>query len=70
MNLNVPDHKKFKNPILKVTKTYLDEQNRVEGDFLEDQKCLDEGFISLSPIKLETISNANLKGLTDFLDEF
>jgi len=70
LNLNVPDHKKFKNPILKVTKTYLDEQNRVEGDFLEDQKCLDEGFISLSPIKLETISNANLKGLTDFLDEF
>mgnify|MGYP001331807912 CR=1 FL=1 len=25
--------------------------------------------ISLSPIKLETISNANFKDLTDFLDE-
>ena len=70
LNLNVPDNKKFKNPKLKVTKTYLDEQNRDEEDFLEDQKCLEEGSISLSPIKLETISNANLKDLKDFLDEF
>ena len=70
LNLNVPDNKKFKNPKLKVTKTYLDEQNRDEEDFLEDQKCLEEGSISLSPIKLETISKANLKDLKDFLDEF
>ena len=70
LNLNVPDHKKFKNPKLKITKTYLDEQNKVKGDFLEDQKCLEEGSISLSPIKLETISSANLKGLVDFLNEF
>ena len=70
MNLNVPDHKKFKSPKLKITKTYLDEQNKVKGDFLEDQKCLEEGSISLSPIKLETISSANLKGLVDFLNEF
>ena len=69
LNLNVPDHKKFKSPKLKVTKTYLDEQNTDEIDFLDDQKCLEQGDISISPIKLETITNTNLKSLTDFLDE-
>ena len=69
LNLNVPDHKKFKSPKLKVTKTYLDEQNTDEIDFLDDQKCLEQGDISISPIKLKTITNTNLKSLTDFLDE-
>ena len=70
LNLNVPDHNKFKTPELKITKTYLEEQNQIEEIFLNDQKCIEEGSISLSPIKLETVSSKNFSSLTGLLDEF
>ena len=70
LNLNVPDHNKLKTPELKITKTYLEEQNQIEEIFLNDQKCIEEGFISLSPIKLETVSSKNFSSLSSLLDEF
>ena len=70
LNLNVPDHNKFKNPELKITKTYLEEQNQIEKIFLDDQKCIEEGSISLSPIKLETVSSKNFNSLSSLLNEF
>ena len=70
LNLNVPDHNKFKTPELKITKTYLEEQYQIEEIFLNDQKCIEEGFISLSPIKLETVSSKNFSSLSSLLDEF
>ena len=70
LNLNVPDHNKLKTPELKITKTYLEEQYQIEEIFLNDQKCIEEGFISLSPIKLETVSSKNFSSLSSLLDEF
>ena len=70
LNLNVPDHNKLKTPELKITKTYLEEQNQIEEIFLNDQKCIEEGSISLSPIKLETVSSKNFSSLSSLLDEF
>ena len=70
LNLNVPDHNKLKTPELKITKTYLEEQYQIEEIFLNDQKCIEEGSISLSPIKLETVSSKNFSSLSSLLDEF
>lgn len=70
LNLNVPDHNKFKNPEMKITKTYLEEQDKIGEIFLDDQKCIEEGSISLSPIKLETVSKKNFNSLSSLLDEF
>ena len=69
LNLNVPDHKKFKNPEIKITKTYLDEYKGKRENFIDDLSCLEEGSISLSPISLEAISTENLKSLSNLFDE-
>ena len=67
LNINVPDHNQFPNPEIKITKTFLNEQEREDNLEDSDRKNLEDGFISISPIKIDMHSLSQKKVVEDWI---
>ena len=67
LNINVPDHNQFPNPEIKITKTFLNEQEREDNLEDSDRKNLEDGFISISPIKIDMHSLSQKKVVEDWV---
>ena len=67
LNINVPDHYQFPNPEIKITKTFLNEQEREDNLEESDRKNLEDGFISISPIKIDMHSLSQKKVVEDWV---
>lgn len=70
LNVNVPDHNLFKQPQMKVTKTFIDEKATSDDEIEDDVSSLESGNISISPIKISTFDKANLKAVDTWLGKF
>ena len=70
LNVNVPDHNLFKQPQMKVTKTFIDEEATSDDEIEDDVSSLESGNISISPIKISTFDKANLKAVDTWLGKF
>lgn len=70
LNVNVPDHNLFKQPQMKVTKTFIDEKASSDDEIEDDVSSLESGNISISPIKISTFDKANLKAVDTWLGKF
>ena len=70
LNVNVPDHNLFKQPQMKVTKTFIDEEATSDDEIEDDVSTLESGNISISPIKISTFDKANLKAVDTWLGKF
>ena len=70
LNVNVPDHNLFKQPQMKVTKTFIDEKATSDDEIEDDVSSLESGNISISPIKISTFDKANLKAVDNWLGKF
>ena len=70
LNVNVPDHNLFKQPQMKVTKTFIDEKATSDDEIEADISSLESGNISISPIKISTFDKANLKAVDTWLGKF
>ena len=68
--MNVPDHNLFKQPQMKVTKTFIDEEASSDDKIQDDVSSLESGNISISPIKISTFDEANLKAVDTWLGKF
>jgi len=58
LNINVPDHREYPDPKIKITKTFLNEEECESNLEVSDRKNLEDGFISISPIKIDMHSNS------------
>ena len=63
LNINVPDHHQFPDPQVKITKTFLNEFEAEKNLEESDRKNLDDGFISVSPIKIDMHSSSELEAV-------
>lgn len=63
LNINVPDHNQFPNPQVKITKTFLNEFEAEKNLEDSDRKNLDDGFISVSPIKIDMHSSTEFEAV-------
>ena len=63
LNINVPDHNKFPDPQVKITKTFLNEFEAEKNLEESDRKNLDDGFISVSPIKIDMHNSSELEAV-------
>ena len=70
LNVNVPDHNLFKQPQMKVTKTFIDEKATSDDEIEDDVSSLESGNISISPIKISTFDKANLNAEDTWLGKF
>ena len=70
LNVNVPDHNLFKQPQMKVTKTFIDEKATSDDEIEDDVSSLESGNISISPIRISTFDKANLKAVDTWLGKF
>ena len=70
LNVNVPEHNLFKQPQMKVTKTFIDEKATSDDEIEDDVSSLESGNISISPIKNSTFDKANLKAVDTWLGKF
>ena len=68
--MNVPDHNLFKQPQMKVTKAFVDEEAASDDEIEDDVSSLESGNISISPIKISTFDKANLKAVDTWLGKF
>ena len=66
LNINVPDHNEFPEPKIKITKTFLNEEEGEENLDVSDRKNLEDGFISISPIKIDMHSNSQQQVVADW----
>ena len=66
LNINVPDHNEFPNPEIKITKTFLNEEEGEKNLDVSDRKNLEDGFISISPIKVDMHSNSQQQVVADW----
>ena len=69
LNINIPDQKEFPEPDIKITNTYINEKEFEAHSELSDRTCLAEGHISISPIRIDTISAAGKKKVDHWLKE-
>tara|TARA_B100001564_G_C20615211_1_gene659547 strand:- start:421 stop:1101 length:681 start_codon:yes stop_codon:yes gene_type:complete len=63
LNINVPDHNQFPDPQVKITKTFLNEFEAEKNLEESDRKNLDDGFISVSPIKIDMHTSSELESV-------
>ena len=68
--MNVPDHNLFKQPKMKVTKTFVDEEVSSDDEIEDDVSSLESGNITISPIKISTFDKVNLKAVDTWLGKF
>ena len=66
LNINVPDHNKFPDPKIKITKTFLNEEDCERNYESSDRKNLEDGNISISPIKIDMHSNSEYQAVEDW----
>ena len=66
LNINVPDHNEFPDPGIKITKTFLNDEEGEKNLDVSDRKNLEDGFISISPIKIDMHSNAQQQVVADW----
>ena len=66
LNINVPDHNKFPDPKIKITKTFLNEEDCERNYESSDRKNLEDGNISISPIKIDMHSNSEYHAVEDW----
>ena len=55
---------------MKVTKTFIDEEASSDDKIEDDVSSLESGNISISPIKISTFDEANLKAVDTWLGKF
>jgi len=66
LNINIPDYNEFPNPKVKITKTFLNEEEGQKNLDESDRKNLEDGFISISPIKIDMHSNSQQQVVADW----
>jgi 5'-nucleotidase len=66
LNINIPDHNEFPDPEIKITKTFLNDEECDRNLNVSDRKNLNDGFISISPIKIDMHSNSQQEVVADW----